>query len=303
MSRTALAVALTIALGSMGNDALAAGVSGHCTYEGVKHPVVDGLAWVEPVDPEEDHDWDDDGVPDEAVGPDTKLSFASFKLDAADIQRAEDRDSALQDQAFAQDDATKLQLTLAPDKLVTAQYVWISPGTSLSYSSNEVGKIDFKPGAKGRVAGHYVYNDDDAEGPHCDVTFDITLIGTMAEAPPLPGQPLPADGGEPGKAYLALNKAMLAGDLDALAKLLPPDRAAEMQQARGTPEFEGMLAFIQAMTPKNVRIKGGRIDGDKAWIEFDAEEGEMLRSGTAEMVREVGRLRVEKESTRDRDKK
>src|SRR5687768_14952527 len=73
MTRTALAVALTIVLGSMGNDALAAGVSGHCTYEGVKHPIVDGLAWVEPVDPEEDHDWDDDGVPDEAVGPDTKL--------------------------------------------------------------------------------------------------------------------------------------------------------------------------------------------------------------------------------------
>jgi hypothetical protein len=302
MTRTALAVALAIALGSMGFEARAAGVSGHCTYEGVKHPIVDGLAWVEPVDPEEDHDWDDDGVPDEAVGPDTKLGFATFKLDAGAIQRAEDRDSALTDQAFAQDGSAKLELTLAPDMLITQQYVWISPGTSLSYSSNEVGKFEKKAGAKGRLAGHYIYTDDDEEGPHCDITFDIAVIGTMAEAPPLPGQPLPADGGEPGKAYLALNKAMLAGDLDGLAKLLPPDRAAEMQAARGTAEFEGMLAFIQAMTPKNVRIKGGRIDGNNAWIEFDAEEGDALRSGTAEMVKEDGRWRVDKESTRDRDK-
>jgi hypothetical protein len=302
MTRTALAVALAIALGSMGSDALAAGVSGHCTYEGVKHPVVDGLAWVEPVDPEEDHDWDDDGVPDEAVGPDTKLSFASFKLDSAAIQRAEDRDSALQDQAFAQDDATKLQLTLAPDKLVTQQYVWISPGTSLSYSSNEVGKFEAKPGGKGRLVGHYAYTDDDAEGPHCDVTFDIAVIGTMAEAPPLPGKPLPADGGEPGKAYLAVNKAMLSGDLDAIRATLTPEQAAEMDKARATPEFAQQLALLQAMTARNVRIKGGRIDGDQAWVEFDAEEGEMLRSGTAEMVREDGRWRVVKESTRDRDK-
>jgi hypothetical protein len=110
------------------------------------------------------------------------------------------------------------------------------------------------------------------------------------------------DGGEPGKVYLALNKAMLAGDLDALAKLLPPAQAAEMQKARGTPEFAQQLVFIQAMTPKNVKLKGGRIDGDKAWLEFDGVEGDALRSGTAEMVKEDGRWRVVSESTRDRDK-
>jgi hypothetical protein len=304
MTRTALAIALTIALGSMGNAANAA-VSGHCTYKGEKHALVDGVAWVEPEDPDEDHDWDDDGVPDEAVGPDIKLGFATFKLDAGAIQRAEDRDDALTEQAFAQDDSAKVELTLAPDKLITQQYIWISPGTNLSYSSNEVGKFTAKPGAKGRLAGHYTYADDDAEGPNCDITFDIAQIGTVAEAPPPPpppGKPLPADGGEPGRVYLALNKAMLAGDIPALEKLLVPSQVAEMHRMQGTPEFAAQMELMKAMTAQNVKIKSGRIDGDKAWLEFDATEGDSLRSGTVEMVKEQGRWRVVSESTRDRDK-
>jgi hypothetical protein len=304
MTRTALAIALAIALGPIATDASAA-VTGHCTYEGEKHALVDGLAWVVPEDPDEDHDWDDDGVPDEAVGPDIKLAFATFKLDAGAIQRADDRDDEVTNQAFAQDDSAKLMLTLAPDKLVTQQYVWISPGSNLSYSSNEVGKYTAKPAAKGRIAGHYAYTDDDAEGPICDITFDIAQIGTVDEAPPPPpppGQPLPAGGGEPGKAYLALNRAVQAGDIDAILAMLPAARAAEMRKARQDPGFAEQFAFMQAMTAQNVKIKSGRIDGDKAWLEFDGTEGDTLRSGTVEMVREAGRWSVVSESTRDRDK-
>ena len=302
MTRTALAIAFAIALGSM--DSANAAVSGHCTYKGEKRPIVDGAAWTLPEDPEEDHDWDDDGVPDETVGPDVELGFTSFKLDVGAIQRAEDRDDAMQSQAFQADDATaKLELTMSPDKVITQQFLWFAPGSSLSYSSNEVGTFKLKPPVKGRLAGTYSYaDDDDPDGPACELTFDIPMLGTVAEAPPPPGQKLPMDGGEPGKVYLALNKAMLAGDLDALAKLLPPAQAAEMQKARGTPEFAQQLVFIQAMTPKNVKLKGGRIDGDKAWLEFDGVEGDALRSGTAEMVKEDGRWRVVSESTRDRDK-
>ena len=302
MGRAASTVALATALGLICANAHA-GVSGHCTYKGEKHALVDGAAWVLPEDPDEDHDWDDDGVPDEAVGPDVEMGFASFKIDAGALQRAEDRDDALMDQAFANDGSTKLELTMAPDKLITQQYLWISPGTNLSYSSNEVGTFVLKSATKGRLVGTYRYaDDDDPDGPACELDFDIPLLGTIAEAPPMPGQPLPADGGEPGKVYLALNKAMLAGDLDALATLLPPEQAAEMQKSRATPEFAQQLLFIQAMTPKNVKLKGGRIDGDKAWLEFDGVEGDALRSGTAEMVRENGRWRVVSESTRDRDK-
>jgi hypothetical protein len=302
MGRTALSVALATSLGLVGANAHA-GVAGHCTYKGEKHALIDGAAWVVPEDPDEDHDWDDDGVPDEAVGPDIGMGFATFKIDAGAIQRADDRDDALMDQAFAHDGSAKLELTMSPEKLVTQQYLWISPGTNLSYSSNEVGAFVLKAASHGRLVGTYQYaDDDDPDGPACDLNFDIPLMGTVAEAPPLPGQPLPADGGEPGKLYLALNRAMIAGDLDALAKLLPPEDAADMQKMRGTPEFAGQLAMMQALTPHGVRLKGGRIDGDQAWVEFDATEGDALRSGTAEMARVDGKWKVVRESTRDRDK-
>jgi hypothetical protein len=308
MTRTALAIAVAAlgsmtVLGSMGNVAYAA-VSGHCTYKGEKRALVDGAAWTLPEDPEEDHDWDDDGEPDETVGPDVEIGFASFKLDVGAIQRAEVRDDELQSQAFAADDKTaKLELTMSPDKVITQQFLWFAPGSSLSYSSNEVGTFKLKPPAKGRLAGTYHYaDDDDPDGPACEITFDIQLLGTVAEAPPEPGQPLPQNGGEPGKVYLALNKAMLAGDLDALATLLPPADAADMQKMRATPEFADQLKMMQALTPHDVKLKGGRIDGDKAWVEFDATEGGTLRSGTAEMARVDGKWRLIKESTRDRDK-
>ena len=304
MSRTALSVALATALGLSSHAAMAT-VTGQCTYEGEKHALVDGIAWVVPEDPDEDHDWDDDGVPDEPVGPDIQLGFATFKLDAGAIQRAQDRSDELTNQAFAQDGSAKLMLTLSPEKMITQQYLWISPGTNLSYSSNEVGKYAAKAGGKGHLAGHYTYKGDDADDPACDLDFDVLQIGTVAEAPPLPpppGQPLPAGGGEPGKAYLALNKAMIAGDLDTLEKLLAPEQAAQMREARGKPDFAAQIALMQAMTAHDVRIKSGRIDGDKAWLEFDGTEGDAMRSGSVEMAKEGGKWRVVSESTRDRDK-
>ena len=300
MTRTALAVALATALCC--TDATAA-VSGHCTYEGTRHALVDGIAWIE-ADELVAHDWDEDGVPDEPEPPDITLGFGSFTIDAGAVQRAEDRGDALRDQAFANDEATKVELTLSPEGLVTSQYLWISPGTNLSNSGSDVGKYTAKAGAKGHLAGHYTFADDDAEGPACDITFDIAQIGTVAEAPPpppLPGTPLPAGGGEPGKVYLALNRAVIAGDIDAIIKLLSPAKAAELQKARAQPELAQQMEFMQAMTAKNVKIVGGRIDGDLAWLEFEAEEGGAPRSGTVEMKREDGIWRVLTESTRDRD--
>ena len=219
MTRTALAAALATALSC---TAANAAVSGHCTYEGTKHVLVDGIAWVDVDD--EVHDYDEDGVPDEPSPPDIHIGFGTWQIDAGDVQRAESRHDALRDQAFARDEATKVLLILSPEQLVTQQMIWISPGTSLNFASNEVGKYEAKASATGRLAGHWTYvDDDDAEGPACDITFDIAQVGERADAAPpaLPGEPLPADGGEPGKALLALHRAVQAGDADAIIAALP----------------------------------------------------------------------------------
>lgn len=296
MTRTALAVALATAL--LSSDAFASAVSGHCTYEGTQHALVDGLAWV--VVDDEVHDYDEDGVPDDPLPPDIQIAFGSWQIDANDVQRAENRTDALRDQAFTNDEATKVLLTLSPENLITQQYIWISPGTNLNYGSNEVGKYEARAGSTGRLAGHYTYVDEDAEGPTCDITFDIAQIGERAAAAPpvLPGEPLPADGGAPGKALLALHRAVQAGDADAIIAALPADKAAGFRTLRASPDFAEQLAAQQAMTATNVSITGGRIDGDQAWVEFEGELGGEPSRGTAEMERVEGKWVVRTESTR-----
>ena len=271
--------------------AQAAGVEGQCEHESRKAAFVDGAAWAV-VD-------DDSG---EATG-ERMLVFSTYDLDTDAIWRAKPlvREDAFRDQDGGPGESARLQLTLDADgAIVTQQYLWLSPGHNLSRSGSQIGTYAGAPGAGDRVAGRYTFSDEE-DDPRCDLRFDIAVLGDPAKAPPLPGKPLPAGGGEPGRAYLANNDALIAGDLDALARLLPPDRAAQLTQARKQPEFAAQLAFMQGLAARDVRITGGRQDGDRAWLEFTASEGGAPRVGSAEMRREGERWFVVSERTRDPD--
>lgn len=279
--------------------AAAAKVQGHCEYEGRHVALVDGAAWALPEEPEDDFD---DGYEDEEptppAGPPLMLAFVTFAVDAGALARATDREEGLRDQSWEQDESARFELTVRGG-VVGQQYLWISPGTNLSYSSNEVGHYVAGKAAAGRVAGTYRFAPEDGQALDCAVSFDLALLGDPKDAPPPPGTPLPAGGGEPGAAYLAMNKALHAGDFDAMLALMPADRAAMMQEARKEPDFAAQMALAQAISPTKVKITGGRQDGDRAWVEFTAVESDTPRVGTAEMKREGGRWIMVKESTRD----
>lgn len=296
LTRHALAAALggVLIAGTAG-----AKVSGHCSHDGERVEFIDGAVWQLSVEEEDD----DSGWEDEEAtppGPEYRLAFATFKLDAGGLARADDREEAFRDQSWEQDESARLELTLQ-DGVVTQQYLWISPGTNLSYSSGEVGHYTAGKAAAGRLGGKYAFTPEDGQDITCAIEFDLAPLGDVADAPPPPGVALPAGGGEPGKAYLAMNAAMRAGDVDALAKLMPPAQAAEIAKARSTPDFAAQLALMQAMTPEDVKVLGGRQDGDRAWLEFTATEGGQPRAGTVELKRESGRWVTVRESTRDPD--
>lgn len=279
--------------------AAAAKVQGHCEYEGRRVALVDGAAWALPEEPEEDFDDGYEGEePAPPPGPKLMLAFVTFTVDAGALARATDREDALRDQSWELDESARLELTVQ-DGIVGSQYLWISPGTNISYSSNEVGHYQAGKAAAGRVAGSYRFSPEDGQELDCAVSFDLALLGDPKDAPPPPGTPLPPGGGEPGAAYLAMNKALHAGDFDAMLKLMPPERAAMMQEARKEPDFAAQMAMAQAMSPSKVKITGGRQDGDRAWVEFTAIEADSPRVGTAEMKREGGRWIMVRESTRD----
>ncbi len=105
------------------------------------------------------------------------------------------------------------------------------------------------------------------------------------------GKALPTGGGEPGKAYLALNKAMLSGDLGALTKLAPPDGLPPDDQ------LEQMLPVIKEMAAQNVKVVSGFVNGEHATLNIVGDSmGEKGKEGTVQMAQKAGRWQVVKES-------
>lgn len=107
------------------------------------------------------------------------------------------------------------------------------------------------------------------------------------------GDPLPADGGEPGKAFLAAMAATRAGDVDKMLALSSSDTRAKMEAERGTPDFKQMVELMQKMTPPKTPITGGSVDGDTATVLFEGQYDDGNRSnGTATLQREEGAWRL-----------
>jgi hypothetical protein len=105
---------------------------------------------------------------------------------------------------------------------------------------------------------------------------------------------LPADGGQPGKAYLEYCKAMKDGKMDALKKLVTSDRAKQMDD----PEFAKMFPMIQSMMAKDIKVTGGTMTSKEANLTAEGKD-EMtgaVAKGEIHMVLEDKQWKVEKDS-------
>jgi hypothetical protein len=104
---------------------------------------------------------------------------------------------------------------------------------------------------------------------------------------------LPADGGEPGKAYMAYTKVLAAGDIENLKKAVTTVRAKELDD----PQMKEMLPMIQALQPKELKILGGTMTSKDATLNVEGKgEGDTKQTGTIHMVLENKVWKVEKES-------
>ncbi len=110
-----------------------------------------------------------------------------------------------------------------------------------------------------------------------DVTFSVR-VPTLEE---LGGELLPADGGLAGKTFLAMNAAIVNGDIEALQKLVPPDIASDFDGEDGQLSME----FMQRMTPTEVKITGGRLFGDEAELDIEGVMDGVRRRGEITIVK------------------
>jgi hypothetical protein len=133
--------------------------------------------------------------------------------------------------------------------------------------------------ANGRLEGTIKGEED---GYAIDLELDIPVQGEF------PGQPLPAGGGDPGKAYLAFKDAVhseqRAGAWDMLDtewKDILKERTPEQLQ-----EFYAELASEKVSAQP--KVVGGYVAGDRAVLLFEAEEHWGKVRGEARMDREAG---------------
>lgn len=171
--------------------------------------------------------------------------------------------------------AVALRFMLDTDGDSVEMYVYDRGRLQLG-ASGTMGHIDAPRIENNRLRGHYVHFGDLFGS---SVVIDLQLDAELWQAPK--STPLPADGGAPGAAYLALVGAIKAGDRAAIQAMQPKDRPAPSDS-----EFAEMLPMMQAMTPKQPRITGGKLYGSTARIELIDESSQAPAS--AEMRQEDG---------------
>ena len=100
------------------------------------------------------------------------------------------------------------------------------------------------------------------------------------------GTKLPANGGDPGKAYMAFDKAARAGNLNEMKKYASDTRG--MPEGLSQEEIKQMVEMMKAMRPAKVKVNGGFVAGDHATLSVEAQDpqSKAKMNGKIEMVKE-----------------
>ena len=162
------------------------------------------------------------------------------------------------------------------------------------FSSTGNQKLDMKTWTRDHVAGSISIPADDFfdEKYQYTATFDAPIQTKAAEKPMvLKGTPLPAGGGEPAKAYDAYRKAVAAGNMPALRKLVVSEMAKQMDTA----DFKEMFPLVKAMQQKKIRVTGGSVDGDDATLLVESLSEKTMKA-TVTMHREGGQWKLAREA-------
>lgn len=103
------------------------------------------------------------------------------------------------------------------------------------------------------------------------------------------GRRLPPGGGEPGRAYMAYNKALRGADLEGLRKT---DATLAEASAKDLDEIRPLLRLMSAGAPADLKILGGTGDRGVAMLELEAVVMGEKKKGWAEMKLLAGSWKV-----------
>ncbi len=140
---------------------------------------------------------------------------------------------------------------------------YFGPGSGCGWCFSTQVKSTVKA-AGGRLKGRISYKEDD--GIHFDVSLDVPI-------PPKEwGQPLPKDGGAPGKAFLAYAAALEKRDQKQIYAQLDAAMKERFQEYEKEGRLEGWLDWRwtdEHTSLSTIRVTGGYERGDRAVVLFD----------------------------------
>jgi len=123
-----------------------------------------------------------------------------------------------------------------------------------------------------------------------DVRFHAVLRESLRE-PPAPdaktGKRLPAGGGDPGKAWMQLHRAILRKDLATIRKMSRPGEMPDMSDE----DLKKGLELMAAMTPEKIVIEDGYVRDDDAVLYMTGFQGSEKQYGTVRLSRIAGNWR------------
>ena len=265
-------------------SALAAGSGfGTMTWKKTRLPMVDAYAYQAP------------DTFDKAKKA-TYVVLTTVKLDRGAIDTALDRGSEI-DSQVREAKGTVIELRFGADgglRGLNAQIRTKDGFQSFSTSGGTLGS-ELKTNTATRIAGRV--NSGGTQTFSGDkYSYDFVFDVPITPAPP-PGERLPAGGGAAGKAYVAFVAAMQKGDVDAIARFWPKDRAEAFLAARKDPDFRQQLEMVKVLSPKTVTVKGGTIRNDVADLDVVGKDADgNVVDGKVRMVRDGKTWRVQQEN-------
>ena len=114
---------------------------------------------------------------------------------------------------------------------------------------------------RGRMHGSGEFFDDSYE-------IDLSFAARIPKPEEL-GEPLPAGGGAPGKAYLESVELLATGDLDLIRSKMPAEKLEELNDLQKQMELSDteVLEFLTLFQHTDLEILGGLLAGDTAYLD------------------------------------
>jgi hypothetical protein len=212
------------------------------------------------------------------------VAISNTGLNADAVADFVDRKRAIE-KLIKDDETPVVYLEFTPQGQWRGVSYYLASGNGCGFCSGEVtgtGKI-----VAGRLTASLKNRESDRS---FDVTLDVPVLSDDH------GAALPADGGAPGKAYLAYHAAVLKRDAAAIDTLLSPGNREMFAKAKKDGDTDGYLSYlIEKHSMRSVKITAGWATADKASLLVTGDSSVGTMSGEVFLLKTKGAWGIDEE--------